>query len=81
MDTDGDENASLLEKRAAISYVSDAFEQAKRDGLDLDCVAYAALFAAFKELVIVYGEDAAAGYAQTLPSRILSGAFSMSLRH
>jgi hypothetical protein len=81
MDDSSDEISFVTEKRAALSYVSDAFEQAKRDGLDLDCVAYAALFAAFKELVIVYGEDAAAGYAQTLPSRILSGAFSLSLRH
>jgi hypothetical protein len=70
-------------KQAALSYVTDAFAEAELDGVDADCMAQAALFAAFTELVATYGEDAVADYAATLPDKIRSGAFSlaMALRH
>ena len=70
-------------KQAALSYVTEAFAEAEFDGLDADCMAQAALFAAFTELVATYGEDAVADYAATLPDKIRSGAFSMAvtLRH
>ena len=68
-------------KQAALSYVTDAFAEAELDGLDGDCMAQAALFAAFMELVAAYGEDAAADYAAGLPDRIRSGHFSMALKH
>ncbi len=69
------------DKRAALSYVAEAFAEAELDGLDPDCVAQAALFAAFRELVLAYGEEAAAQYAEGLPERIRSGGFSTALRH
>jgi pyruvate-formate lyase-activating enzyme len=69
------------EKRAAMSYVSEAFAEAQLDGLDPDCLAQAALFAAFRELVITYGEDASAEYAESLAERIRAGGFSTALRH
>lgn len=70
-------------KQAALSYVTEAFAEAELDGLDGDCMAQAALFAAFTELVTTYGEDAVAQYALSLADKIRSGAFSMtgSLRH
>lgn len=70
-------------KQAALSYVTEAFAEAELDGLDADCMAQAALFAAFTELVATYGEDAVAEYASTLADKIRSGAFSMmgALRH
>ena len=40
-----------LAKRAALAYVAEAFAEAELDGLDGDCMAQAALFAAFTELV------------------------------
>lgn len=64
-------------KQAALSYVTEAFAEAELDGLDADCMAQAALFAAFTELVATYGEDAVAEYAATLPDKIRSGTFSM----
>lgn len=64
-------------KQAALSYVTEAFAEAELDGLDADCMAQAALFAAFTELVTTYGEDAVAEYASTLVDKIRSGAFSM----
>ena len=69
------------DKRAALSYVVEAFVEAQLDGLDADCMAQAALFAAFQELVATYSEDATADFAQGLPERIRSGAFSTTLRH
>ena len=70
-------------KQAALSYVTEAFAEAELDGLDGDCMAQAALFAAFTELVTTYGEDAVAEYAATLVDKIRSGAFSMvgALKH
>ncbi|MDR1826774.1 MAG: hypothetical protein LBR29_00425 [Methylobacteriaceae bacterium] len=69
------------EKRLALTYVAEAFAEAELDGIDSDCVAQAALFAAFRELVSSYGEDAAAEYASLLPERIRAGAFSTGKRH
>ena len=62
-----DELASA--KRAALTYVTEAFAEAELDGLDCDCMVQAALFAAFKQLVEVYGEEQTAAYAETLPAR------------
>ena len=69
------------EKRAALTYVVEAFAEGERDGLDGDCMAHAALFAAFRELVATYGEEAVAEFAQGLPDRLRGGAFSTALRH
>lgn len=81
-DASHDEPAVMREmKQAALSYVTEAFAEAELDGLDSDHVAQAALFAAFHELVAIYGEEAAAEYAESLPDRIRSGAFSSGLKH
>ncbi len=69
------------ERRAALSYVSAAFAEAERDGLDSDFVVQAALFEAFRHLVDLYGEEPTAAYAEGLPERIRTGAFSVARRH
>ena len=76
-----DQAEIAAEKQAALSYVAAAFEEARLDGVDPDCVAQAALFTAFRELVETYGEEAAATYAEGLPDRIRSGGFSTLVRH
>jgi hypothetical protein len=68
-------------KRAALAYVAEAFAEAELDGLDGDFVVQAALFAAFKHLVEVYGEEQTAVYAEGLPARIRAGGFSTAPRH
>ena len=60
----------------ALSYVSDAFEEARLDGLDEDAMVQAAIFTAFKELVATYGEEATARYAETLEQRVRAGEFT-----
>lgn len=68
------------EKRAALTYVHEAFAEAVLSGVDADCFVQAALFTAFRELVETYGEEAVAEYAGRLPERIRCGEFTCGLR-
>jgi hypothetical protein len=70
------------QRQAALAYLTEAWEEAVMDGIESDCVAHAALFAAFKELVATYGEEAAALFAEKLPERIRRGDFTVRrIRH
>jgi hypothetical protein len=64
------------DRRVALDYLLQAWEEAILDGIDGDCVANAALFAAFRELVSVYGEEPVARFAERLPHRVRSGEFT-----
>ena len=57
------------QKQAALSYLNEAWAEARHDGVDGDCLAQASLFAAFAELVGTYGEG--------LPNRVRNGEFSL----
>lgn len=65
------------QKQIALSYLHEAWGEARLDGVDGDCLAQAALFTALSELVTTYGEDATAKYAENLPARIRNGEFSI----
>jgi hypothetical protein len=67
------------QKRIALSYLHEAWGEARLDGVDGDCLAQASLFAALSELVTTYGEDATAKYAENLSARIRNGEFSIPL--
>ena len=67
------------QKMAALSYVSEAWAEARLDGIDDDCMAMSCLFAAFAELVGTYGEDAVAKFVEGLPVRVRNGEFSITL--
>jgi hypothetical protein len=67
------------QKRRALGYLWEAWAEARLDGIDEDYLAQASLFTALAELVSTYGEDAAARYAEGLPSRIRNGEFSIAL--
>ena len=67
------------QKMVALSYVNEAWAEARLDGVDDDCMAMSCLFAAFAELVSTYGEDAAAKYADSLSKRIRNGEFTVDL--
>lgn len=75
-----DEDAADL-RRIAVTYVDEAFATGRHEGLDGDCLAHAALFAAFRDLVSTYGEEATAVFAESLPGKIKSGAYSICTRH
>ena len=74
-----DEYADDAQKRAALSYLSEAWAEARLEGIDGDCLAQASLFTAFAELVTTYGEDAVAKFVEGLPTRVKNGEFSISM--
>jgi hypothetical protein len=67
------------QKQAALSYLNEAWAEARHEGVDGDCLAQASLFAAFAELVSTYGEDAVAKFVEGLPVRVRNGEFSIAL--
>jgi hypothetical protein len=68
------------QKQAALRLMLDAFAEADLDGIDPDCMAQAALFAALKEFVATYGEEPVARFAENLPGRVRNGEFTIA-RH
>jgi hypothetical protein len=71
--------ADAEQKRAALSYLNEAWAEARHDGVDGDCLAQASLFAALAELVTTYGEDAVAKFVEGVPARVRNGEFSVAL--
>ena len=67
------------QKQAALSYLNEAWAEARHDGVDGDCLAQASLFAALAELVGTYGEDAVAKFVEGFPARIRNGEFSVDI--
>jgi hypothetical protein len=67
------------QKQVALSYLNEAWAEARHDGIDGDCLAQASMFAAFAELVSTYGEDAVAKFVEGLPARVRNGEFSVVL--
>jgi len=67
------------QKQAALSYLNEAWAEARHEGVDGDCLAQASLFAAFAELVGTYGEDAVAKFVEGFPGRIRNGEFSVDI--
>jgi len=72
-----DELAAAEARSMALAYVSEAFAEAI---LDVDDFAEAAVCAAFRELVAVYGEARVADIAAKLPDRVRAGEFSNATR-
>lgn len=66
------------QKKAALSYLNEAWAEAAMDGVDDDCMAQACLFAAFADMVSTYGEEAVARYAEGLPARVRRGDFTIN---
>ncbi len=67
------------QKQAALSYLNEAWAEARHEGVDGDCLAQASLFAALAELVDTYGEEAVAKFVEGLSARVRNGEFSLAL--
>jgi hypothetical protein len=67
------------QKEIALGYLLEAWNEARLEGVDGDCLAQASLFSALSELVTTYGEEATAKYAEGLPARIRNGEFSVRI--
>ena len=75
--TESEEAEFAAQRKAAYLYMSEAFEEGRMDGIEGDCLAQAALFAALKEFVETYGEEPVAAFAERLPDRIRGGEFTV----
>ena len=64
-------------KQAALRYILEAWEEAIYDGLDPDCIATAAIFAALSDMIATYGEEPVAVMCERLPERIRRGEFTV----
>jgi hypothetical protein len=64
--------------RIALTLLSEAWEEARLDGVDLDSLTQAAIFLIFNEVVEHRGEAAALRLAESLPHRIETGDFSIN---
>jgi hypothetical protein len=67
------------ERLAALSYLSDAWDEAMMDGLPPECMAHVALFRSISEFVLAFGEEATADFVAKLPERIRQGDFSVDM--
>jgi predicted YcjX-like family ATPase len=65
-------------KHLALRYILDAWEEAVYEGLEPDCIATAAIFAALSDMVATYGEEPVAVMCAKLPDRIRGGEFSIA---
>ena len=75
--TSHDDFSDDAQKQAALSYLTEAWAEARLEGIDGDCLAQASLFTAFAELVTTYGEDAVAKFVEGLSTRVKNGEFSV----
>jgi predicted YcjX-like family ATPase len=66
------------EKQLALRYLLDAWEEAAYEGVDRDCLATAAIFAALSELITTYGEEPVAIMCERLPERVRGGEFTLA---
>ncbi len=64
-------------KRMALTYLTEAWDAAAAEGVDVEILAHAALFTALAELVDTYGEEAVAGLAANLPAKIRAFEYSV----
>ena len=64
-------------KHAALRYILDAWEEAVQDGIESDCLAMAAMFAALSDMISTYGEEPVAKMAEGLADRIRIGEFTL----
>ena len=64
-------------KRRAMTFMERAFDDADAEGVPVDAVAHAALFAAVTTLVECFGEEPVAKMIAELPDRINTGGYTM----
>jgi hypothetical protein len=64
-------------KHRAMSHMERAFDDADDEGVPVDAMAHAALFAAITTLVDCFGEDCVARLVAELPEKITSGGYTL----
>ncbi len=72
-----EERAIAEKKRIALTFLTEAWDEALAEGVDSEILAHAALFTALSDLVTTYGEEAVANLTNTLSRRIRAFEFSL----
>ena len=70
-------SATADEKQVALRYLLDAWQEAIYEGVDPDCLATAAIFAALSDMIATYGEEPVATMCERLPERVRAGEFTL----
>jgi hypothetical protein len=65
-------------KRRAMHFIEKAFDDAGAEGLPVDAMAHAALFAALTTLVDCFGEAQVAKMVADIPEKITTGAYTLN---
>ncbi len=73
------ERSIAEKKRLALTYLSDAWDEALGENIDPDILANSALFLALSDLIAAYGEEAVAEFVRALPKRIRAFEFSVDV--
>ncbi|MFO1183184.1 MAG: hypothetical protein U1E56_00180 [Bauldia sp.] len=74
---DSEDFAIAEKKRAALDYLTEAWDVALAEGIEPEILAHAALFAALSDLIRIYGEEPVAGLVGTLGERIRRAEFTV----
>jgi len=69
---------TATEREAALGYIMEAWFDARHDGIEPEAIANAALFAAFSDLVTIYGEQPVIEFADGLADRVRRGEFTLN---
>ena len=77
MEQDLDDAVIAEKKRAALAYLSAAWDEAVAEGIDPEILAHAALFAALSDLITTYGEEAVAELVGSLGDRVRRSEFTL----
>ncbi len=72
-----EDHAIAEKKRAALSFLAAAWDEAVDQGIDPEIIAHAALFAAISDLVEIYGEEAVSTFVGGLEPRVMRGEFTL----
>lgn len=66
------------DKKAALGYIMEAWMEAEQDGIAPEAIANAALFAAFSDLIEIYGEIPVVEFVEGLADRVRRGEFTIN---
>jgi hypothetical protein len=77
---DLDDTQIAEQKRAALAYLSEAWDEAVAEGIEPEIMAHAALFTALSDLIATYGEEPVAELVGGLRERIRRSEFTVG-RH
>ena len=75
---ESDPPAEDEQRRVALQFMLDAWDEAVAEGVDSDILATTAIFAALSDMIESYGEEPVAEMAEGLAERVRRGEFTLN---